>query len=110
LLSVNKTVEIEVNCEKGSLKIVDGKLFVLKDGINALAANDIDEVPKFKDYWGSSHKKLIERFYKSSLGNDKSGYMSYEDEIMSVELINGIYESSAFNKKVELKIKIKTEV
>lgn len=104
--TTNAPVEIEVNLEKGNIRLMDGKLYILKDGISTLVANDKDEIPKFKDYWGSSHKRLIENFYRSIIENCEFGYVRCEDGIMSLKLIDAIYKSSVSNEKIKLNKKI----
>lgn len=91
----NSPVEIEINCKNGTLHLLDEQLFLTKDGDTKLIANDKIGNSKYKSYWGLSHSKLIERFYESVLNNTHVGYVSGEDGVKTIEIIQAIYRSSA---------------
>jgi len=89
----NSPVVIEIHCEKGSLTIWDGELYLARDDKRELLARD-QLASGEKAYWGLSHEKLIRHFYECIL-QDKADYISVPDAYVSVEMAMGIYESSA---------------
>ena len=97
----NSPVIIEIHCEKGSLLIWDGELYIIRDGKRELLACDQLATGE-KAYWGLSHEKLIRHFYECLL-NGTRDYISVPDAAVSVEMVRGIYESSATGREYQLK-------
>ena len=97
----NSPVIIEIHCEKGSLLIWDGELYIIRDGKRELLACDQLATGE-KAYWGLSHEKLIRHFYECLL-NGTTDYISVPDAAVSVEMVRGIYESSATGREYQLK-------
>ena len=101
--SMNSSVLIEIQLEKGSLRIEDGKLNLLKDGTVTLLCSDISSDSAAKSYWGEGHKRMIKCFYESILRNDES-YITAEEGIKSLLIIEEIYKS-AINKEIKIGVK-----
>lgn len=50
-----------------------------------------DEVGAVKDYYGTSHKKIVENFY-SSIKNNTSNYLPLEEGLKSLKIIIDLYK------------------
>ncbi len=96
--TTNSSVEIEIHCEKGMLTIKDGELTKVCDGKKEMVVDDHHD-GKYKSYWGDSHKKLIESFYKGIITDDETYYVTGEQSICALEMIKGIYASAKTGKK-----------
>ena len=93
---INAPVEIEVICEKGSLKLVGNKVTTIQG--NYEEVNDFSSGTVYgKDYWGSGHGFLIEDFYKSLYTNTLF-QISGEEAITSVKLLEAVYSSAKNNQ------------
>lgn len=99
--TTNSPVEIEIHCEKGTLRIVDGELLMLQDGRKECIASDHHN-GAYKDYWGTSHKKLIDHFYQCILEQDEEDYITAEQGIEALKLLKGIYDSSSKGEKMKI--------
>jgi predicted dehydrogenase len=88
----NSPVLIDIHCEKGSLAIRDGELYMTRDGKRELLTCDQTATGE-KAYWGLSHEKLINHFYECLL-RGTADYISIADAAVSVGMIEGIYDSS----------------
>jgi UDP-N-acetyl-2-amino-2-deoxyglucuronate dehydrogenase len=89
----NSPVVIEIHCEKGMLTILDGELYITRNGERELLVCD-ELASGEKAYWGLSHEKLIKHFYGCLL-HDTADYIKVPDAAVSIEMAMGIYESSA---------------
>jgi len=99
--TTNSSVEIELNFEKGTLVIKDGSITLHKDGeIQILLSESVASGQK--NYWGMSHKVLIDQYYRDLI-DDKQPEISPYNASISLEMINGIYESNKNNKYYKMK-------
>jgi predicted dehydrogenase len=94
----DENIEISVRCEKADFLLRDNKLFKIKDGAEELLAADSGEYAGKKVY-GSSHVRLIERFYEAvEKGSDD--YIHPEEGLPSLGIIDAIRESGKTGKTV----------
>jgi predicted dehydrogenase len=100
--TTNSPIEVEFHCEKGSLHFYDKQLFFIKDGNRQLIETDMVDKGKYKDYWGLGHSIIMERFYKGVAEHRKDLYVTGEEGIKAIELIENIYRSSASHRWVEI--------
>lgn len=102
--SANSPIQIEIVCKKGSILLEGGNLQI---DSNEIADQYIDtKTTTYKSYWGYGHKTLIEGFYKDVLAGTNKYTISAEEGIKSLQLIEGIYESSKTASLVEIKNQI----
>ncbi len=98
----NSPVEIEIVCEKATLKLCDGTL-VMEQGENKqLLVGKESGQTAYKSYWGRSHAILIEEFYKAILGGDPKHIISVEEGMESLKIIDGIYKSSSTGNVINI--------
>ncbi len=97
----NESVQISVSLENGEFIIDDAVLYQIdKDGNRKVLAED-DRRYGVKFYYGSSHSKIIARFYRA-LEEDSQNYLHVRDAYMSICLIDAIQESGRLGKTVEI--------
>lgn len=96
--ATNSSVEVEVVLEKGMFTIRDGKLYRHVDGELIELAED-EKLSGSKHYYGASHAKLINSYYECLLNNNKD-YISIEDAIPSIKIIDSIRYSSENDKTI----------
>lgn len=101
--TVNSPVEIEIQCTKGSLSLRGEQLILIKDNKQSILVDEDGCNPKYKSYWGKSHGIAIACFYRSVLTNDSGGFISVEEGIKSLQIIEGIYKSSSSGKEIKIK-------
>jgi UDP-N-acetyl-2-amino-2-deoxyglucuronate dehydrogenase len=99
--STNSSVLIEIHLEKGILRLSDGELYLIQDGEKKLLCYDKAPDSEGKCYWGAGHKKMIKKFYESIRNNSRDGYVTAEESIKSLKMIDEIYKSS-MNKQIVL--------
>jgi predicted dehydrogenase len=104
--TTDAAIEVEIHCEKGTLRINEGTLVRSIDGHKEIIATDEDSKSAYKSYWGLSHKKLIEDFYKAIEENDRSRYISVGEASKALKLIQGIYKASNNKEYVNLEEKL----
>jgi predicted dehydrogenase len=97
---------IEIDCEKGRVKIVKDSAFInYYTGPSEKAEPRHDEYIDYgdgvKDYWGYCHFNQIKDFYRS-LSQAKKPQVSAEDAFETQRLVWAIYESSRRRKRVYL--------
>lgn len=92
--TTNSPIEIEFHCEKGSLHFYDKQLYIVKDGVRQMIETDKIGKGEYKDYWGLGHAILIEKFYKGVIEDNRDIYVTGEEGIKAIEIIQGIYNSS----------------
>lgn len=97
--TTNSSVKIEFHCEKGILSISDRELVLIQDGDRRVIARDSSKEDKYKLYWGISHEELIRKFY-SAIRNNTFDYITAQEGIKTLKLIEGIYKSSETRKKI----------
>jgi predicted dehydrogenase len=104
--SYDSAVEIELHCEKGIVKMVgDRAHIVFNDGSELIADKDPRESFDYgngaKGYWGTSHKKQINNYYKA-LENGYKPDVTGEEALKTQKMICSIYESGHKRIKIEL--------
>lgn len=89
----NSSVVLQVNTETETFTITDSTLYRenAEGEKEKLAVDDKLEGAKF--YFGASHKLLIDRFYRAIL-EDSDDYVSVEDALPSIQLIEMMAASS----------------
>jgi predicted dehydrogenase len=94
----DESVEISVRCEKGEFVLRDRKLFKVGGETPELLASDTGSFAG-KQVYGSSHVKLIARFYDAlETGGDL--YIHPEEGMPSLRMIDAIWESARTGKTV----------
>lgn len=97
----NESVELSVDLEKASFRMRDNVLYqVSEDGTETKAVED-RKLPGSKFYYGSSHEKLIRKFYES-LETGSGDYIHVADAEMSIRLIDAIQASGRFGIWINL--------
>jgi UDP-N-acetyl-2-amino-2-deoxyglucuronate dehydrogenase len=91
--STNSSVLLEIHLEKGLLRIEDGELYRIENGVKTLICYDTSPDLAGKSYWGAGHKKLIKSFYEGIINGEKDGYVTAEEGIRSLEMIKAIYKT-----------------
>lgn len=100
--TTNSSVEIEVHCEKGILKLCNGELVIEHDGEQNRVIDENCTHAKYKSYWGNSHAVLIEEFYRGILEKDPGAFISVEEGMESLKIIDAIYKSSSTGNKINI--------
>lgn len=80
----NSSPLFEISLEKGVARYMDQKLWINGE----LAAEDVPAAAG-KDYWGSGHERLIQRYY------DEGFHFSAKDAANTMETMFAIYEDAA---------------
>lgn len=98
--STDRSVELEVRCEKGAFLIRDGRLYDIGRPEHTLLAED-DTARAGKAVYGNSHQKLIDRFYRvlESGGGD---YIPAAQGVVSVAMIEAIRQSAMTGQTIRL--------
>ena len=95
----DENVEMSIRCEEADFILRDKKLIKRKDGEEEVIAED-SKAFAGKQVYGSSHVKLIERFYQAvKTGSDD--YIHPEEGIPSLKMIDAILESSKSGKTIK---------
>ena len=94
----DESVEVSINCEKADFLLRDKKLFLIKDGVQELLAEEPNEFAG-KQVYGSSHAKLIGKFY-DILETGSGDYIHPDEGMPSLRMIDAIRESSKTGKTV----------
>ncbi len=81
--AVNSPMDIDIVFEKGSVRYMNGKLFVNDE---VVASDDVPEGGK--KYCGASHTKNLKNFY------DKGEYYSIKDAENTMNMLFAMYESA----------------
>ncbi len=87
----NSPLYMEVAFEKGKLKLDDDVLTCITNSKREEVVKDIPS-GDLKSYYGKSHKKLIQKFYKAVI-DDTEDYISFKHGIEALKLIEGIRKS-----------------
>lgn len=98
----NSSVDIEIHCEKGVLRINEEELVMDYNGKKEYITRENNVSNKYKDYWGKSHGTLIQKFYQCIIEDDFTGYITAEEGVKSLKLIEAIYKSSAEGNYVSI--------
>ena len=88
----NEAVQIAIQLERGEFRIEENILYqILPEGGRKKLAED-RKFPGTHFYYGASHGKLIDRFYRV-LEMGEGEYIRVKDAKMSIRLIDAILES-----------------
>lgn len=79
----NSAPFFEISFEKGTARYMDQKLWIN----GALSAEDVPAAAG-KDYWGSGHERLMQRYY------DEGRYFTIEDAANTMETMFAMYEDA----------------
>ncbi len=99
--SDNSPIEIEIHLEKGKIKIIGDKLFI--DNKEVKFDNDKNNNSDYKKYWGTSHQKLIEGFYKDVINKTNKYIIDGFEGAKSIKIIEGILKSNISGEKYYFK-------
>ena len=87
----NSSIMLNIYCGRGMYSLRDKSLYK-KEYTNNIEKKIItDEVGAVKDYYGTSHKKIVENFY-SSIKNSTSNYLPLEEGLKSLKIITDLYK------------------
>ena len=87
--------------EKAEYAIIENILYKLnEDGTRERLVEDA-KMPGTKFYYGASHGKLIDKFYKA-LEENTQDYVHIKDAFMSIRLIDSIQEAGRTRGTVEV--------
>lgn len=100
--TTNSPVEIEIDCEKGRLRIYDGTLIMEQDNSCRCIVNEKVRDTPYKSYWGKSHAVLINEFYQAVLSGNPALIISVEEAMESLKIIDGIYKSSSTGNVINI--------
>ncbi|UOQ84991.1 Gfo/Idh/MocA family protein [Gracilibacillus salinarum] len=99
----NSSVEFQVVLEKAKLTIKDSILTIAKDDGEKIKIAEDRKLPGSKFYYGASHAKLINQFYQQ-ISTDGSDYIHASDGLISMEMIDAIYQSSERKEKINMEV------
>lgn len=99
--SIDSPIDIEIVGEKGRCGLKQDLGFYEMDGEYIEIRDEDDEVPVGPNYWGSSHHIQIREFYNEVM-NDKNITINVDEGIKTLEMVKGIYLSSARKEKIVL--------
>ncbi|MDD5495890.1 MAG: Gfo/Idh/MocA family oxidoreductase [Candidatus Omnitrophica bacterium] len=104
--SYDDDTEIEIDCEKGRVKIVKDSAYIdyysgRKEKAEPRPHEYIDYGDGVRDYWGFCHYNQIKDFY-DSLRRRKKPAITAEEGKKTQDLVWAIYESSRRNRKIYL--------
>lgn len=95
----NESVQIRVALEKGTFLIEDDSLWKINPDAGREKVVENQKMAGAKFYFGASHGKLIDKFYKA-IEENTDDYIHVKDAEMSIRLIDAIRASSAANAPV----------
>lgn len=101
LYASDAPIMIELMGEKGRCGLIQDMGFYEIDGCYTEIRNTYETVSVGADYWGSSHHIQIKEFYESILHNRPVEVDGIEGR-KTLEIVKGIYLSSAHKKRVVL--------
>ncbi|MDR1539215.1 MAG: Gfo/Idh/MocA family oxidoreductase [Clostridiales bacterium] len=91
------SVSINVECEKASFYINDGRLYRKGEQDLLLACDSVESAGK--RYYGGSHAKLIAEFYEA-LERGEGDCITARDALVSIQMIDAVRESSSTGRRV----------
>lgn len=97
----NDSVSIQVALEKGEFLIQNNCLYRIDEEGNTELMVEDEKLPGTKFYYGASHGKIIDEFYRA-LENGSQDYLHVKDALMSIELIEASLQSSRFGTTVQM--------
>lgn len=96
----NAPVELELICERGSMKLVGNKVVTEREG--AVTEQDYTSGTVVgKDYWGSGHGLLIQDFY-DCIETGRTFPVSGEEALLTVRLLEAVYRSGKSGEMIEI--------
>ena len=97
----NESVQIRVALEKATFHIEDSTLYRIEaDGSRTVLVKS-PKLPGIKFYYGTSHTRLIARFY-DAVKNNTDDYIHISEGAMIVKLMDSIFRSSNTGRIVEV--------
>ncbi len=99
--TANSSVFIEMDFEKGLLRDYEGRLTLVRNQEETILVEN-KKAEGEKDYWGKAHAIAIEKFYQAIRG-EESTYIPVKEGIESVQMAQGIYQSSEERKKITIR-------
>ncbi len=100
--STNASYDIEVNLEECSLRYIFGSLYLIKNNETKIIEAET-LATSGKDYWGNSLEILIDNFY-SCIAGKGGDYTEFQDAMLSVSLVDGLYTSARSGEKIKIKM------
>ncbi len=97
--SKNESVQISVSLEKADFLINGGILYKIEEDNSQTFLCEDAKLPGLKFYYGASHAKLINIFYKA-ISENTENYTHVSDAVESIRLIDAINKSSDTKSKV----------
>ena len=97
----NESVQIRVAMEKGIFHIEDSTLYRIEADASRTVICKSPKLEGIKFYYGSSHTRLIARFYEA-VKNNTDDYMHISEGAMIVKLMDSIFRSSNTGRIVEV--------
>jgi predicted dehydrogenase len=94
----NSPVELEVVCENATLRLADGLTIAYRDGAVESCVDSVDRTDE-KSYWGSSHARLIDAFYRS-IAEGRPFEIDGREGIPTLRIIEAAYESARTGSSV----------
>lgn len=97
--------EIYFEFEHGQIKLVGDELLQVNQEV--IVIGKTQEKTLGKSYWGSSHQRLLAVFLDKILqrSTQQTQYLPKSDALDSLQIIEGIYQSSQKNQRVVIKNK-----
>ena len=97
----NESVQIRVAMEKGTFHIEDNTLWKIEaDGSRTVVCKS-PRLEGIKFYYGSSHTRLVARFYEA-VRNNTDDYIHISEGAMIVRLMDSIFHSANTGRLVEV--------
>ena len=97
----NESVQIRVAMEKGIFHIEDNTLWKIEQDGSRTVVCKSPRLEGIKFYYGSSHTRLIARFY-NAVKNNTDDYIHISEGAMIVKLMDSIFRSSNTGRLVEV--------
>lgn len=104
IYGTDSPINIEFIGEKGRCGLIQDMGYYELDGIYAEIRNTYETTSVGPDYWGSSHHLQLRDFYESVI-HDKPVSIDGIEGRKTLEIVKGIYLSSATGKKITLPFK-----
>lgn len=99
--ATNASVEIEVVTETCTYLIKNNQLFVIgENGDFEFLARDLQRADT-KSYYGPSHGSIVQHFYQA-VEHDTDDYVSVEEALPSMLMIDAMKESTRLDKTVQM--------
>lgn len=97
----NSSVELQVTFKDEKLTIKDSMLTRADDEDKKIELVTDDKLPGTKFYYGASHAKLINRFYRC-IAADSDEYTHVKEALVSMKMIDAIRQSSEEKRRVRM--------